>query len=146
MPHRPCRPDQLMYQLTRDCVRQIHVVVHLEAQLVISLEFLAHNVLSVPELDDNTLLIDSQPILDLILKSFDDKSRVTLKVFDRLPANPAIVLFYQRHRHIVMIQRHDRLNAVCKAGIDQVTVKIYALLIDLTVSIGMMRDHAIEKR
>ena len=111
-------------------------MVDLIAQLIVAPQFLGDIALLRPVLNDDRLLVNGRPILDLALEFVDHKTGVGLKVVDHLTRNPTAVTFHKRPRQIIVVECHDRLNTVRQKLVDQVMIELDTRRVDCTRSVG----------
>ena len=124
---RGSNPDVRAHLVAHDhglCLRHQHVVVGLpHAALVLVLVAL--------EQHHHVLLIDGEEVLDLgaVLREAD--LAVLKEVVDALARGPAAVLVLQALRQVKVVQRHDRLDAVLVALVDDVVIVLDAQRVGL---------------
>ena len=106
-----------------------HVVVGLVALLVRLVAVLVEH-------DHHVLLVDGQPVLDLVAVLLEAHAAVADEVVDALTAGPAAVLLLQRLRQVEVVEGHDGRDAVSQAGVDHVVVVGDARGVDLAVTVG----------
>lgn len=77
----------------RSCVSKIHVVVCLVAELRIKFLLVGQLILTVDIVDHDALLVDGEPVLDLVLVLVEDEAGIILKVIHDLAAAQPPYLF-----------------------------------------------------
>ena len=115
------------------------MVVDLVAQLVVAAQLLGDIALLRPVLDDDRLLVDGGPVLDLILELVDHKTCVCLKVVDHLTRQPTAVAFHKGPGQVVVVEGHDGLDIVRLEFVDEIVVELESGRVDGAGAIG---DHA----
>ena len=120
----------------RSCVSKIHVVVCLVAELRIKFLLVGQLILAVDIVDHDALLVDGEPVLDLVLVLVEDEAGIILKVIHDLAAAPAAVLVHQCHRQVVVPHGDHRLDVMGVQLVQKVVVEFHAFRVGFAHTIG----------
>lgn len=124
-----------LVEMERPCVRHHEVVLDLDGAAELERMMRREIARDVAVLRDGPRLVERRPFLHAVTERLEADARVIHEMVDERAALPAARMKIHERR-IEMMQRHERLDAVRDAGIDELVIVVNTLLVHTSFALG----------